>query len=307
MPELPEVEVVRAGVEPAVAGAVVSGVEIFDARSLRRHDAAAGDFTDLLVGHRILGAVRRGKFLWLPLDNGRALVIHLGMSGQVLLRDPGTADDRHLRIRLAVDRTAVDRTGPSELWLNFVDQRVFGSMAVDTMKPTVDGFAAGYSGQGRGEWTALLPSQVAHIARDPIDPAFSDETFLAGLSRRKTGIKRALLDQTLISGIGNIYADEALFAARLHYAQPTASLNGAQGDSLLAALRSILRRALVEGGTSFDAQYVNVNGQAGYFAHSLEVYGRQGAPCSRCGTVLVRHSFMNRGSHFCPACQVVFA
>jgi len=305
MPELPEVEVVRAGVEPAVTGAVVAGIEIFDERSLRRHDATAGSFGDLLVGRRILGAVRRGKFLWLPLDSGRALVIHLGMSGQVLLRSPGQTDDRHLRIRLAVEHTESDSPGPRELWLNFVDQRVFGSMSVDSMHPTSDGFAAGYSGRGEGEWTGLLPSQVSHIARDPLDPAFSDDLFRAGLRRKKTGIKRALLDQTLISGIGNIYADEALFAARLHYEQPTASLDGAQGDALLLALRSILHRALVEGGTSFDAQYVNVNGQSGYFAHSLEVYGRQGKPCSRCGAILVRQTFMNRGSHFCPACQVV--
>ncbi|KFF59721.1 formamidopyrimidine-DNA glycosylase [Cryobacterium sp. MLB-32] len=305
MPELPEVEVVRAGVEPAVSGAVVAGVEIFDARSLRRHDAAAGSFTDLLVGRRILGAVRRGKFLWLPLDSGRALVIHLGMSGQVLLRTPGAADDQHLRIRLAVDRTHADAPGPGELWLNFVDQRVFGSMAVDSAQPAVDGVDAGYSGFGRGEWTRLLPSQVAHIARDPLDPAFSDEAFVSGLRRKKTGIKRALLDQTLISGIGNIYADEALFAARLHYDQPTASVTADQVEALLVAVRSILRRALFEGGTSFDAQYVNVNGQSGYFAHSLEVYGRQGKPCSRCGSVIVRETFMNRGSHFCPLCQVV--
>lgn len=304
MPELPEVEVVRAGLEPAVTGAVIAGVEIVDDRSLRRHDEATGSFTDLLVGRTILGAARRGKFLWLPLDSGRALVIHLGMSGQVLLRVPGDADDRHLRIRLTVDRTHTDAPGPGELWLSFVDQRVFGSMAVDTAQATLDGFAAGYSGRGQGDWTRLLPSQVTHIARDPIDPAFSDETFLLGLRRRKTGIKRALLDQTLISGIGNIYADEALFAARLHYEQPTASLDAAQGESLLAAIRSILRRALFEGGTSFDAQYVNVNGQSGYFAHSLEVYGRQGDPCSRCGAILVRRSFMNRGSHFCPACQI---
>jgi len=144
---------------------------------------------------------------------------------------------------------------------------------------------------------------VAHIARDPIDPSFSSNVFFAALARKNTGIKRALLDQNLISGIGNIYADEALFAARIYYEQPAASLSPAKAVALLAAVRTILRRALAEGGTSFDAQYVNVNGQSGYFAHSLEAYGRQGTPCSRCGTPIVREQFMNRGSHFCPRCQ----
>ncbi|MDH6237519.1 bifunctional DNA-formamidopyrimidine glycosylase/DNA-(apurinic or apyrimidinic site) lyase [Cryobacterium sp. CG_9.6] len=317
MPELPEVEVVRAGVEPAVTGAVVAGVEVFDERSLRRHDARAGSFSEQLTGRRILGAVRRGKFLWLPLDSGRALVVHLGMSGQVLLRTPGSQVDRHLRIRLALEAveptvlppemsSARRNAGESgELWFDFVDQRVFGSLGIDTMAPTVDGAPGGFAGRGFGPWSGLIPSQVAHIGRDPIDPAFSESEFFARLSRKKTGLKRALLDQTLISGIGNIYADEALFAARLHYETPTASLSPAQGAELLAALRSILQRALGEGGTSFDAQYVNVNGQSGYFSHSLEVYGRQGTPCSRCGTTIVRESFMNRGSHLCPVCQVL--
>ncbi|TDW31198.1 bifunctional DNA-formamidopyrimidine glycosylase/DNA-(apurinic or apyrimidinic site) lyase [Cryobacterium psychrophilum] len=314
MPELPEVEVVRAGVEPAVTGALVAGVEIFDERSLRRHDRRTGSFTEQLTGRRILGAVRRGKFLWLPLDSGRALVVHLGMSGQVLLRTPGSAIDRHLRIRLCLESVSPQVLPPTawpddgaagELWFDFVDQRVFGSLVIDNMVPTTDGAAGGFAGSGAGPWSALVPSQVAHISRDPIDPAFSQSAFFAGLARKKTGIKRALLDQTLISGIGNIYADEALFAAGLHYKTPTASLSPAQAAELLAALRAILQRALGEGGTSFDSQYVNVNGQSGYFAHSLEVYGRQGTPCSRCGTTLVRESFMNRGSHLCPSCQVV--
>jgi DNA-formamidopyrimidine glycosylase len=300
MPELPEVEVVRAGIEPAVTGASVAGVEVFDHRSLRRHDAGRGGFADLLEGQTIHAAVRRGKFLWMPLDSGSALVVHLGMSGQVLLREPGWDADKLLRIRLHLDTPA-----QGELWLNFVDQRIFGSMAVDSMAPTADGFPAGFSGAATGGWAALVPSQVAHIARDPIDPSFSDAGFLAALSRRKTGVKRALLDQTLISGIGNIYADEALFAARIHFDQPAHSLSRAKASSLLAAVRHILQRALVEGGTSFDAQYVNVNGESGYFAHSLAAYGRHGTPCPRCGTLLVRERFMNRGSHFCPRCQRV--
>jgi DNA-formamidopyrimidine glycosylase len=298
VPELPEVEVVRSGIEPAATGAVIAAVEVFDQRSLRRHDPVLGPFAGLLEGRRIQGAVRRGKFLWLPLDSGLALVIHLGMSGQVLLRAPGSDADRMLRVRLHLDHP-----GHGELWLNFVDQRIFGSMAVDTMRPTGDGLPAGYSGAASGDWSALIPSQVAHISRDPIDPGFSEVGFLSALSRKKTGIKRALLDQTVISGIGNIYADEALYEARLHYDQPANSLSVTRAGSLLTSVRAILGRALAEGGTSFDAQYVNVNGESGYFAHSLAVYGQQGTPCRRCGTTLVRERFMNRSSHLCPRCQ----
>ncbi|TFD62621.1 bifunctional DNA-formamidopyrimidine glycosylase/DNA-(apurinic or apyrimidinic site) lyase [Cryobacterium suzukii] len=300
MPELPEVEVVRSGLQPAVTDAALTGVEVFDVRSLRRHAPRGGAFIDQLIGRRILAAVRRGKFLWLPLDSDRALVIHLGMSGQVLLRAPGATDDRLLRIRLTLEHPT-----HGELWVNFVDQRIFGSMAVDTMVATSDGLPGGYSGIAPVDaaWQHRIPSQVAHIARDPIDPSFSSNAFFAALSRKNTGIKRALLDQNLISGIGNIYADEALFAARIHYEQPAASLSRTKATTLLTAVRTILERALAEGGTSFDAQYVNVNGQSGYFAHSLEAYGRQGTPCSRCGTLIVREQFMNRGSHFCPRCQ----
>lgn len=298
MPELPEVEVVRAGIQAAVTGATVAGTDVFEERSLRRHDTARGSFTDLLEGRRIHAAVRRGKFLWMPLEGGHALVVHLGMSGQVLLRTPGTDAERLLRVRLHLDHPQ-----HGELWLDFVDQRIFGSMAVDIMHPTPDGHAAGYSGDATGDWAISIPGQVAHIARDPIDPFFSDAAFLSALSVRKSGIKRVLLDQGVVSGIGNIYADEALFAARIHFDQPANSLSRVKARALLAAVRAILHRALAEGGTSFDAQYVNVNGESGYFSHSLLAYGQHGKPCSRCGTTLVREQFMNRGSHFCPRCQ----
>ncbi|TFD55264.1 bifunctional DNA-formamidopyrimidine glycosylase/DNA-(apurinic or apyrimidinic site) lyase [Cryobacterium frigoriphilum] len=308
MPELPEVEVVRAGLDPALTGASVTAVEVFEPRSLRRHDSTAGPFVDLLEGQRMLAVVRRGKFLWVPLASGRALVAHLGMSGQVLLRAPGAVDDRMLRIRLRVEHPVL-----GELWVHFVDQRIFGSMAIDTMTPTADGRSGGFSGlepMAAGDrretgWQRRLPSQVAHIARDPLDPAFSAPDFYRVLARKKAGIKRVLLDQTVISGIGNIYADEALYAARLHYEQPASSLTLPRARALLAAVRTILQRALVEGGTSFDAQYVNVNGESGYFSHSLSVYGQQGTPCARCGTTIVREQFMNRGSHLCPRCQRV--
>ncbi len=205
----------------------------------------------------------------------------------------GRADDALLRIRLDIASPA---HGPMRV--DFVDQRIFGSMAIDRLQPTADGRAAGF-----GSEAALIPSQVSHIARDPLDPAFSDRRFLDALAGRRTGIKRALLDQNLISGIGNIYADEALWAARIHYDQPTGSLSRPRARTLLAEVRLVLAKALAEGGTSFDAQYVNVNGVSGYFSHSLNAYGRHGESCQRCGRPIVRESFMNRGSHFCPFCQ----
>ena len=294
MPELPEVETVRAGLEPAVTGSRVTSVDVFDVRSLRRHDGPVEDFADQLLGATFDGAVRRGKFLWLPMrGTDRALVAHLGMSGQVLLRAPDADPDRLLRIRLGIDSPQ-----HGELVVAFVDQRIFGSMSVRDLVPTLDGRAAG---QGSGD--PRIPDQVSHIARDPLDPAFDDRLFLAALRRKRTGIKRALLDQTLVSGIGNIYADEALWAARLHYDTPTETLSRARATTLLAEVRLVLARAVVEGGTSFDAQYVNVNGASGYFSHSLNAYGQQGRSCARCGRPIVREAFMNRNSHFCPHCQ----
>ena len=332
MPELPEVEVVRAGLHPAVTGAVVRRVVVLEPRSLRRHDGPLEDFVDRLEGATLQSAVRRGKFLWFPFEaSGQgepahpALVAHLGMSGQVLLRDTAADDDRLLRVRL-------DLVHPrhGDIRLAFVDQRIFGSMAIDSTVPTADGFAAGYSSasilghssddegesvpfsrtptvetpvQDARPWVTRIPTQVAHIARDPLDPAFDEGRFFARLAATRSGVKRALLDQTLVSGIGNIYADESLWAAKIHGEQPSNSLTRSRARLLLVEIRAVLYRALAEGGTSFDAQYVNVNGQSGYFSHSLNAYGQQGKPCPRCGTPIVREQFMNRGSHFCPRCQ----
>lgn len=283
MPELPEVEVVRAGLEPALVGARIDSVHVFDPRSLKRHDARRGDFVGMLQGSTVLSAERRGKFMWFPLDSGDALVTHLGMSGQVLLRDSGAKPDRHLRIQYGI-------THPEhgKLLVNFVDQRIFGSMAVDELVEQPSG---------------LVPAQAAHIALDPLDSFFDDEMFITRLRKKSTGVKRALLDQTLISGVGNIYADESLWAAKIHGERSADSLSKAKAQELLLEVRQVLNKALAEGGTSFDAQYVNVNGQSGYFAHSLNAYGQQGKPCPRCGTSIRKVSFMNRGSHFCPRCQ----
>ncbi|MEV5071364.1 bifunctional DNA-formamidopyrimidine glycosylase/DNA-(apurinic or apyrimidinic site) lyase [Microbacterium sp. LMI12-1-1.1] len=300
MPELPEVEVVRAGLAPAVTGALVLGVTVLDERALTRHTGDGAEFEARLTGRVVLSAARRGKFLWLPLQPATdgtaatdAVVGHLGMSGQMLLRAPGAPVERHERVR-------IDLAHPvhGELSVVFADQRTFGSLAIDDLIPTPD---AAPGGQGWAE--ASVPAQVAHIARDPLDPAFSDAGFRRAVGRKDSAIKRVLLDQTVVSGVGNIYADESMWAARIHPETPARALSTRATNRLLAEVRHVLEKALAEGGTSFDAQYVNVNGQAGYFAHSLNAYGRTGEPCPRCGRPIVRVSFTNRSSHFCPHCQ----
>ena len=277
MPELPEVEVVRRGLAEHVVGRTVAHVSVHHERAVRRHVAGQADFAARLVGRPIQDVLRRGKYLWLALHHDEALLAHLGMSGQLLVRDGAVAPEKHLRVRI---RFADD--GPE---LRFVDQRTFGGLAI------VGTDAAG------------LPVPVAHIARDPMDPDFDEDDVVLRLRRRQTGIKRALLDQTLVSGIGNIYADEALWHAHLHYARPTDALSRQQARTVLAAARAVMAAALNQGGTSFDALYVNVDGESGYFERELASYGRAGLPCRRCGSLIVREPFMNRSSFRCPRCQ----
>ncbi|MFI6424579.1 DNA-formamidopyrimidine glycosylase family protein [Promicromonospora sp. NPDC050880] len=385
MPELPEVETVRDGLDRLVVGAVVRDVEVFREYSVRRHDGGPGSFRDQLVGRRLAAAVRRGKFLWLPLelpgpgdraagpgdcaagpgiqasapaDAGRALpttlqtalpaaalLAHLGMSGQLLVRGATTGDPTpgdaavgpdgatpaddwrhpHLRVRLHL-------TGaPSGArYLDFVDQRTFGHLSVQDLVP--DGAAspvtspvasavaspvasavAGASAlpapsitsapAGHGSDLPLLPEPVAHIARDLLDPNLDLNSLVRRVRRRRTQIKRALLDQTVVSGVGNIYADEALWRAQVHWARATDRLRAADVRRVLDAAAEVMREALAQGGTSFDDLYVNVNGQSGYFDRSLAVYGRENAECRRCGALIRRDPFMNRSSFTCPVCQ----
>lgn len=338
MPELPEVEVVRAGLAPAVTGARIIGCEVLDPRALKRHvplvggsndgrsghgvtlTAAEGalraaDFERRVVGVTLAAPVRRGKFMWIPVAGsgvgsspdtdagaGLALLAHLGMSGQMLLRDLDADDDRHVRIRLWLEHPT-----HGELRLDFADQRLFGSLALDELVP--DPFAAVavseplVAGSGAASLMPLVPGQAVHIAPDPLEPAFDDAVFVSRLRARSRGVKQLILDQSLVSGVGNIYADEALWLARLHPETPGSSISGRKARELLLALREVFEKALAEGGTSFDEQYVNVNGQAGYFAHSLNAYGRGGEPCPRCGTAIKRVPFGGRSSHFCPRCQ----
>jgi formamidopyrimidine-DNA glycosylase len=275
LPELPEVEVVRRGLADHVVGRTITDVTVLHPRSVRRHPAGPRDFSARLTGRTVVDARRRGKYLWLALDGGGAVLCHLGMSGQFIVGTPDAEAPRHLRVTLDLDDGSQ---------LRFVDQRIFGGMA--------------FSEDG-----AELPPEIEHIARDPLDPLFDAVDFAARLRKRQTGVKRALLDQTLISGVGNIYADEALWRTPLHYARNTRHLRTREIEALLGHVVDVMHEALDEGGTSFDALYVDVNGQSGYFDRSLAVYGQEGRPCGRCGTPIRREAFMNRSSYRCPVCQ----
>jgi formamidopyrimidine-DNA glycosylase len=279
VPELPEVEVVRLGLERHVLDQRIDAVEVLHPRPVRRHLGGPDDFAAALTGRTFTAARRRGKYLWLPLDpvqNGPAdaLLAHLGMSGQLLVQPVGAPDERNLRVRFTLGATE----------LRFVDQRMFGGLSLSP---------------GGAE----LPPELEHIARDPLDEKFDDAGFIRKVRRSASGIKRILLNQTVISGVGNIYADEALWLAGLHGDRPGDRLRVREVEMALAGARAVMLSALGQGGTSFDALYVNVNGQSGYFDRSLEVYGQEGEPCSRCGTPIRRISFMNRSSFFCPRCQ----
>ncbi len=278
MPELPEVETVRRGLEAAIGGRTIDAVEVLHPRPVRRHLPGPDDFAAVLTGRRFARPARRGKYLWLPFEDGDALLAHLGMSGQFRLEDAARPDPVNTRVRFTFSDS-----GPE---LRFVDQRMFGGLSL-------------------AEGGAELPAEIAHIGRDPFDPAFDLEQVAARLRRKRTGVKRALLDQQLISGIGNIYADEALWRARLHYARATDTMSRAAAVRVIIEATAVMTDALAQGGTSFDALYVNVNGESGYFDRTLNVYGREGLPCSRCGHPIRREAFMNRSSFRCPHCQRV--
>ena len=303
VPELPEVETVRAGLARHVLDRPIAAVEVhgpLGARVIRRQLGGADELAARLVGRSLGAAVRRGKFLWLPLEEdggstGEALFAHLGMSGQFLLpEDPGPRHP-HLRVRITFADDGV---------LDFHDQRTFGHLAVTELVPTRDG---GPGGEG-GDAAALIPDVAQHIGRDLLDPLLAiGLPGRAALIRRirtsTRGVKRSLLDQELVSGVGNIYADEALWQARVHYDRPGTRLTTARVALLLDAATAVMRAALAAGGTSFDSLYVQVNGASGYFDRSLHVYGREGLPCDRCGAPIRREAFANRSSFRCPRCQ----
>ena len=277
MPELPEVEVVRRGLADHVVGRRLAEVELRGHRVARRHVAGPVDLADRLTGRRIAAARRRGKYLWLDLEEALGLVVHLGMSGQLLVEAADAPDEKHLHARF---RFADD--GPE---LRFVDQRTFGGLAL-----------ADLDDNG-------VPTSIAHIARDLLDPDFDRAAVIRAVKARDSAIKRVLLDQRVASGIGNIYADEALWRAGVHGERVAQSLSKPLIGTVLDHASDVMREALDQGGTSFDALYVNVNGASGYFDRSLAAYGQEGRPCRRCGTLIRREHFMNRSSFSCPRCQ----
>jgi formamidopyrimidine-DNA glycosylase len=310
VPELPEVETVRDGLERHVVGRTIADVEVLHPRAVRRDPGGPAGFAAALAGRPLKRAERRGKYLWLALDDDEALLAHLGMSGQLLVGDPDRPLSPHVRARFTFTDGGAD--------LRFTDQRTFGHLMLCPLggsdppqtPPAHEGTGSQAWGApsppyppGRPPISPLVPAPIAHIAPDPLEAAFDPDDFAARLTRRHTGVKRALLDQSLVSGVGNIYADEALWYARLHWARPTETLRRGEVSRLLGSVTGVLTASLRAGGTSFDALYVNVNGESGYFDRSLQAYGREGEPCSRCGTPIRRDAFMNRSAYSCPHCQ----
>lgn len=283
MPELPEVEVVRRGLADHVSGRTIADVTLTGERVARRHVPGPRDLEDRLSGRTVTGAHRRGKYLWLALAGGpdavpdEGLIVHLGMSGQMLVTDPTDPVAKHTHGRVQFTDEGSE--------LRFVDQRTFGGFALADL---VDG----------------VPESVAHIGRDPFDPEYDHAAAVLDIKRRRSGIKRVLLNQTVVSGIGNIYADEALWRAGIHGERLASTLTKPAIGRLLDHARDVMAEALAQGGTSFDALYVNVNGASGYFDRSLSAYGQEGRPCPRCGATMRREQFMNRSSTSCPRCQV---
>jgi len=276
MPELPEVEVVRRGLAAAVPGRTISDVQVLHLRPVRRHLGGPDDFAQTLVGRTFGEPQRRGKYLWLPFLDGDALLAHLGMSGQFRLDADPQPLPQHCRVVFSFTDGGAQ--------LRFADQRMFGSLAIS-----------------RGG--AEAPDELAHIAPDLLDPDLDLASLVARIRTRNSGIKRVLLNQEIVSGIGNIYADEALWLAKVHYDTAASSLSAATITEVLRAAQQVMTAALAVGGTSFDSLYVNVNGSSGYFERSLNAYGREGLPCLRCGHLMVREPFMNRSSFRCPTCQ----
>lgn len=283
MPELPEVETVRHGLQTLICGFQVHEVEIYDARSIRRNTGNFAAFREELIGAKFSLFERRGKFLWIPIGQDRCLVTHLGMSGQVLVRKLAQSPERCERIKIILQK------GRKTLEVRFVDQRLFGGMFLDDLI--------------QGHMGGCVPKAVLHIAPDPLESVFDLDKVVSTIQRRSAGIKSLLLNQQILSGIGNIYADEALWLSRIHYLSPGSSLSGPKIKKLIQDAQKILVEAVRQGGTSFDQQYKNVNGESGYFSHSLNAYGQAGFPCARCGSKIKREAWSNRGSHFCPRCQ----
>ncbi len=276
MPELPEVETVRRGLVRFAQGFTISSAQDLHPRLLKNTSIAP---LDAVVGGRIKEVNRRGKFLWFVLDRDVALVAHLGMSGQFLFTRKDRPEPGHVRARFTLKK------GFKKQELVFSDQRTFGWLSVEEL---IDG----------------VPTSAQHIAVDPFDPAFDRAAVIAKIKSRKAAIKSVILNQEIMSGVGNIYADESLWRAKIHPEIAACDLSLKKIGSLVDAATEVMREAVEVGGTSFDAMYINVNGESGFFETSLAAYGQEGEPCPRCGWQIRRIAFGNRSSHFCPKCQV---
>ena len=276
MPELPEVETVRRGLAHLIVGYTITSSRDLHPRVLKKSSIAP---LASLSGARIVGIKRRGKFLWFILNRPEILVAHLGMSGQFLINSQDRPTPKHIRANFEL------RKGLRRKELHFNDQRTFGWLSVENL---IDGVA----------------QSARHIALDPFDENFDAEKVIAIYKSRGVKIKTALLNQEIMSGVGNIYADESLWRARIHPESTASHLSGKKIGSLISAATEVMSEAIAQGGTSFDEMYININGESGFFARSLAVYGREGQSCPRCNSLIRRIAFANRSSHFCPKCQV---
>lgn len=297
MPELPEVETIRRNLEPHLRGKrVVSVSDATHPRTLRYQENGIDELRKHLVNRQITAVVRRGKFLWLVLgdevsaESDVMLVIHLGMSGQLRLVASHDAPLRHERLRCILDDDEA---------LVFCDQRTFGHLELRPTQPTLDHLPGGC-----GSDLPLMPAGLEHIARDVLDPYRDPEVFIQKALRSNRAIKTKLLDQTCISGIGNIYADEGLFAAGIHPAVACSRLDSRKLAEVVDSVRKTMEHALDFGGTSFDRLYVNSWGNPGEFSRELMVYGRSGRECRRCGATLAKMVIDQRSSVYCPHCQL---
>ena len=275
MPELPEVETVRRGLHHLITGYRITQAEDLHPRALKAESIAP---LSTLNGARITGTGRRGKFLWITLNRPFVLDAHLGMSGQFLIHERDIPAPKHVRAHFALKRSL------RKLDLVFNDQRTFGWLSVEEL---VDG----------------VPSSAIHIAYDPFDPLFDYQATVAKMAKRNIRIKTALLNQEIISGVGNIYADEALWRAKVHPESLTSGMTRKKIATVIDCATEVMREAIAKGGTSFDDLYINVNGESGFFEQSLSAYGREDEPCPRCGSLIKRIVFGARSSHFCPRCQ----
>ena len=318
MPELPEVESVRRGLSAWLTGSTITRARVLDARILGTTSARnvpaerVVSFERALAGVRVDSVERRGKYMWMPLvgaglagaglvGDGEAaevdewaLAMHLGMSGQARIHEADDPLHPHTR---AVFNVA----GPAGVGqLRFVDQRIFGHLGVERLVPGVAGRpgATGTAGERR-----LVAESARGAGLDPFEDGFSVPVVARAIARKNVAMKSALLDQRVVSGVGNIYADEALFEAGVHPAARASRLRISRIERVLEAARDVMARALEVGGTSFDALYVNVNGESGYFERSLQVYGREGQPCVRCSTPITRVVLGGRSTHVCVKCQ----